>query len=199
MAELTFKLWLDEEMTRPLQVVNGKPRLSLNFNNVQDLIFPLWLGSNAVNRVLDRQVGNTDTHIKIGIGEAAQGWQAGMAVTAGRIVQPENGFMYRTRNGGATGTVQPVWPMAPDTGIDDGSVRWVNTGRAFDQSFFGLALSEAAAQTSTAQVVNIAPTLPSGAAVVIWVRARNTDAYLRSDESDPILKFEINKVVEKAA
>ena len=197
MAELTFKLWLDEGMTRPLQVVNGKPVMRIEFNGAETKTGVLYFGSPVVNRKLEVQASSTDTNVKLNVAEANQAWQASKAVTTGQIVQPENGFMYRATKGGTTGAVAPVWPTAPDMAVDDGSTRWVNIGKAFDISEFKLALSEVGL-TSGLTIVNLPAVINSGAAIPVWFKATNTDAYLRSDATDPIIRIQINKVTEKA-
>ena len=197
MAELSFKLWLDEAMTAALPVENGAPVLRIEFNGAEAKTGVLYFGSKTVGRQLGVQASSTDTKIKLSVAEANQAWMVGKAVTAGKIVQPENGFMYRSIKGGTTASTAPTWPTTPDTGVDDGTTRWVNIGRAFDMSNLKLALSESAL-TSATQTINLAAILNSGAPVAVWFRAANTDAYLRSDATDPIVRIQINKVIEKA-
>ena len=197
MAELTYKLWQDEAMTVALPVVNGMPVLRIEFNGAESKTGVLYFGSKSVGRQLGVQASSTDTKIKLSVAEASQAWQAGKAVTAGKIVQPENGYMYRASKGGTTGSVAPVWPTAADTGVDDGTTRWVNIGKAFDMSEFKLAASEAGL-TSGLTVLNLPATINSGTAIPVWFKATPTDAYLRSDATDPIIRIQINKVTEKA-
>ena len=197
MAELTYKLWQDEAMTVALPVENGAPVLRIEFNGAESKTGVLYFGSKTVGRQLGVQASSTDTKIKLSVAEANQAWVASKAVTAGKIVQPENGFMYRAIKGGTTGSATPVWPTTPDTGVDDGTTRWVNIGRAFDMSNLKLASSESGL-VSGLQTLDLAATLASGAAVPIWFKAINTDAGLRSDATDPIVRIQINKVTEKA-
>ena len=197
MAELTYKLWQDEAMTVALPVENGVPVLRIEFNGAESKTGVLYFGSKTVGRQLGVQASSTDTKIKLSVAEASQAWQAGKAVTAGKIVQPENGYMYRASKGGTTGSVTPVWPTAADTGVDDGTTRWVNIGKAFDVSDIKLATSESGL-TDGSQTIDLATTLASGVPVPIWFKATNTDAYLRSDATDPIVHIQINKVTEKA-
>ena len=197
MAELTFKLWQDEAMTAALPVENGVPVLRIEFNGAETKTGVLYFGSPVVNRKLEVQASSTDTNVKLNVAEANQAWQASKAVASGQIVQPENGFMYRATKGGTTGTTAPIWPTTPDMAVDDGSTRWVNIGKAFDMSEFKLAASEAGL-TSGLTVLNLPATINSGAAIPIWFKATNTDAYLRSDATDPIIRIQINKVTEKA-
>ena len=197
MAELTFKLWQDEAMTVALPVENGVPVLRIEFNGAESKTGVLYFGSKTVGRLLGVQASSTDTKIKLSVAEASQAWQAGKAITAGKIVQPENGYMYRASKGGSTGTTAPVWPTTPDMAVDDGTTRWVNIGKAFDMSEFKLASSEAGL-TSGLTIVNLPAVINSGAAIPIWFKATNTDAYLRSDATDPIIRIQINKVTEKA-
>ena len=197
MADLSFKFWLDEAMTAALPVENGAPVLRIEFNGAETKTGVLYFGSKTVGRQLGVQASSTDTKIKLSVAEANQAWAAGKAVTAGKIVQPENGFMYRAVKGGTTGSTAPTWPTIPDTGVDDGTTRWVNIGRAFDMSNLKLASSESGF-ASGLQTLDLAATLASGAAVPIWFKAVNTDAYLRSDATDPIIRIQINKVTEKA-
>ena len=197
MAELTFKLWQDEAMTAALPVENGVPVLRIEFNGAETKTGVLYFGSPVVNRKLEVQASSTDTNVKLNVAEANQAWQASKAVASGQIVQPENGFMYRASKGGTTGTTAPIWPTTPDMAVDDGSTRWVNIGKAFDMSEFKLAASEAGL-TSGLTVLNLPATINSGAAIPIWFKATNTDAYLRSDATDPIIRIQINKVTEKA-
>ena len=197
MAELTFKLWQDEAMTVALPIENGAPVLRIEFNGAETKTGVLYFGSKTVGRQLGVQASSTDTKIKLSVAEASQAWQAGKAVTAGKIVQPENGYMYRASKGGSTGTTAPVWPTTPDMAVDDGTTRWVNIGKAFDMSEFKLASSEAGL-TSGLTVLNLPATINSGAAIPVWFKAANTDAYLRSDATDPIIRIQINKVTEKA-
>ena len=197
MADLTFKLWQDEAMTIPLPVENGKPVLRIEFNGAEVKTGTLFFGSKAIGRQLAVQAASTDTKIKLFVTEANQAWTAGKAVTSGKIVQPENGYMYRASKGGTTGAAAPLWPTVVDTGVDDGTTRWVNIGRSFDMSNLKLASSESGL-VSGLQTLDLAATLASGAAVPIWFKAVNTDAYLRSDATDPIVRIQINKVTEKA-
>ena len=197
MAELTFKLWLDEGMTRPLQVVNGKPVMRIEFNGAESKQGVLYFGSPLLGRQLKVQASSIDANVKLNVAEANQAWQASKAVTTGQIVQPENGFMYRATKGGTTGTTAPAWPTTPDMAVDDGTTRWVNIGKAFDMSEFKLASSEAGL-TSGLTVLNLPATINSGTAIPVWFKATNTDAYLRSDATDPIIRIQINKVTEKA-
>ena len=197
MAELSFKLWQDEAMTAALPVENGVPVLRIEFNGTETKTGVLYFGSKTVGRQLGVQASSIDTNIKLSAAEANQAWVANKAVTAGKIVQPENGFMYRAAKGGTTASAVPTWPTTSDTGVDDGTTRWVNIGRAFDVSNLKLALSESAL-TSATQTINLAAILNSGAPVAVWFRAVNTDAYLRSDATDPIVRIQINKVTEKA-
>ena len=197
MAELTFKLWQDEAMTAALPVENGVPVLRIEFNGAETKTGVLYFGSPVVNRKLEVQASSTDTNVKLNVAEANQAWQASKAVASGQIVQPGNGFMYRATKGGTTGTTAPIWPTTPDMAVDDGSTRWVNIGKAFDMSEFKLAASEAGL-TSGLTVLNLPATINSGAAIPIWFKATNTDAYLRSDATDPIIRIQINKVTEKA-
>ncbi|UOO89491.1 hypothetical protein LVJ82_00480 [Vitreoscilla massiliensis] len=197
MAELTFKLWLDAEMTIPLPLENGKPVLRLEFNGAESKTGLLYFGSPNPSRQLSVQESSTDTKIKLSVAEANQAWVAGKAVTSGKIVQPENGYMYRASKGGTTGATAPTWPTVVDTGVDDGTTRWVNIGKAFDMSDIKLASSESGLASGN-QVLDLAATLASGAPVPIWFKATNTDAYLRSDATDPIIRIQINKVTEKA-
>ena len=194
---LTYQLWLDEAMTQALPLENGVPVLRIEFNGAEAKIGTLYFGSKEIGRQLAVQESSTDTKIKLSIAEANQAWVAGKAVTSGKIVQPENGFMYRASKGGTTGAAAPVWPTAVDNGVDDGTTRWVNIGKAFDKSDIKLASSESGLASGT-QTLDLAATLASGVPVPIWFRATNTDAYLRSDATDPIIRIQINKVTEKA-
>ena len=197
MADLSFKFWLDEQMTIPLPIVNGMPVMRIEFNGAESKQGVLYFGSPLLGRQLTFQAASTDTNVKLNVAEANQAWQASKAVVSGQIVQPENGFMYRATKGGTTGSVAPVWPTAADTGVDDGSTRWVNIGKAFDISEFKLASSESGL-TSGLTVLNLPATINSGTAIPVWFKATNTDAYLRSDATDPIIRIQINKVTEKA-
>ena len=197
MADLSFKFWLDEQMTIPLPIVNGMPVMRIEFNGAESKQGVLYFGSPLLGRQLTVQAASTDTNVKLNVAEANQAWQASKAVVSGQIVQPENGFMYRATKGGTTGSVAPVWPTAADTGVDDGSTRWVNIGKAFDISEFKLASSESGL-TSGLTVLNLPATINSGTAIPVWFKATNTDAYLRSDATDPIIRIQINKVTEKA-
>ena len=197
MADLTFKLWQDEAMTVALPVDNGAPVLRIEFNGAESKTGVLYFGSKTVGRQLGVQASSTDANPKLIVAESNQAWVASKAVTAGKIVQPENGYMYRASNGGTTGATVPVWSTTVDTGIDDGTTRWVNIGKAFDMSEFKLALSESGL-VSGLSVVNLPPVVNSGVAIPIWFKATNTDQYLRSDSTDPIVRIQINKVTEKA-
>ena len=197
MAELTFKLWQDEAMTIPLPIENGKPVLRIEFNGAETKTGLLYFGSKTAGRQLGVQASSTDANPKLIIAETNQAWVASKAVTAGKIVQPENGYMYRASKGGTTGATAPTWPTTADTGVDDGTTRWVNIGKAFDMSEFKLASSEAGL-TSGLTVLNLPATINSGTAIPVWFKATNTDAYLRSDATDPIIRIQINKVTEKA-
>ena len=197
MAELTFKLWQDEAMTVALPVENGVPVLRIEFNGAESKAGVLYFGSKTAGRQLGVQASSTDANPKLIVAETNQAWVASKAVTAGKIVQPENGYMYRATKGGTTGTTAPIWPTTLDTGIDDGSTRWVNIGKAFDMSEFKLASSESGL-TSGLSVLNLPATINSGTAIPVWFKATNTDAYLRSDATDPIIRIQINKVTEKA-
>ena len=197
MAELTFKLWQDEAMTVALPVENGVPVLRIEFNGAESKTGVLYFGSKTTGRQLGVQASSTDANPKLIVAEANQAWVASKAVTAGKIVQPENGYMYRASKGGTTGATAPTWPTTADTGVDDGSTRWVNIGKAFDMSEFKLASSEAGL-TSGLTVLNLPATINSGTAIPVWFKATNTDAYLRSDATDPIIRIQINKVTEKA-
>ena len=197
MAELTYKLWQDEDMTIPLPIENSKPVLRIEFNGAETKEGVLYFGSKTVGRQLGVQASSTDANPKLIVAETNQAWVASKAVTAGKIVQPENGYMYRATKGGTTGTTAPIWTTTLDTGIDDGTTRWVNIGKAFDMSFIKLALSEAGL-TGGLTIVNLPAVINSGAAIPVWFKATNTDAYLRSDATDPIIRIQINKVTEKA-
>lgn len=197
MAELSFKLWQDEAMTIPLPVENGKPVLRIEFNGAETKTGLLYFGSKTAGRQLGAQESSTDANPKLIVAETNQAWVASKAVTAGKIVQPENGYMYRASKGGTTGATAPIWPTSIDTGIDDGTTRWVNIGKAFDMSEFKLAASESGL-TSGLTVLNLPATINSGTAIPVWFKATNTDAYLRSDATDPIIRIQINKVTEKA-
>ena len=197
MAELSFKFYTDEQMTAPLPVENGKPVLRIEFNGAETKQGVLYFGSKPLGRQLAPQASSTDTNVKLLVAEANQAWAASTDVVSGQIVQPENGFMYKASKGGKTGTAAPVWPTAPDMGVDDGTTRWVNIGKAFDMSEFKLALSESGL-VSGLSVVNLPPVVNSGVAIPIWFKATNTDQYLRSDSTDPIVRIQINKVTEKA-
>ena len=197
MSNLSFKFFTDEQMTTPLPVVNGKPIMRIEFNGAESKTGVLYFGSPILGRQLTVQAASTDTNVKLNVAEANQAWQASKTVVSGQIVQPENGFMYRATKGGTTGTTAPVWPTTTDTGVDDGTTRWVNIGKAFDMSEFKLASSESGL-TSGLSVLNLPATINSGTAIPVWFKATNTDAYLRSDATDPIIRIQINKVTEKA-
>ena len=197
MAELTFKLWQDEAMTVALPVENGVPVLRIEFNGAESKAGVLYFGSKTAGRQLGVQASSTDANPKLIVAETNQAWVASKAVTAGKIVQPENGYMYRSSKGGTTGTTEPIWPTTHDMAVDDGSTRWVNIGKAFDMSEFKLASSESGL-TSGLSVLNLPATINSGTAIPVWFKATNTDAYLRSDATDPIIRIQINKVTEKA-
>ena len=197
MADLSFKFWLNEQMTTPLPIVNGKPVMRIEFNGAETKTGVLYFGSPVVNRKLEVQASSTDTNVKLNVAEANQAWQASKTVVSGQIVQPENGFMYRASKGGTTGATVPVWPTTPDMAVDDGTTRWLNIGKAFDISEFKLALSESGL-TSGLTVLDLPATINSGTAIPVWFKATNTDAYLRSDATDPIIRIQINKVTEKA-
>ena len=197
MAELTYKLWQDEDMTVALPVENGVPVLRIEFNGAESKTGVLYFGSKTAGRQLGVQASSADANPKLIVAEANQAWVASKAVTAGKIVQPENGYMYRASKGGTTGATAPTWPTTADTGVDDGTTRWVNIGKAFDMSEFKLASSEAGL-TSGLTVLNLPATINSGTAIPVWFKATNTDAYLRSDATDPIIRIQINKVTEKA-
>ena len=194
---ISFKFFIDEQMTTPLPVVNGKPIMRIEFNGAESKQGVLYFGSPLLGRQLTVQASSTDTNVKLNVAEANQAWVASKAVTAGKIVQPENGYMYRASKGGTTGATAPTWPTTADTGVDDGTTRWVNIGKAFDMSEFKLASSEAGL-TSGLTVLNLPATINSGTAIPVWFKATNTDAYLRSDATDPIIRIQINKVTEKA-
>ena len=194
---ISFQFFTDEQMTTPLPVVNGKPVMRIEFNGSESKQGVLYFGSPVLGRQLTVQAASTDTNVKLNVAEANQAWQASKAVTTGQIVQPENGFMYRASKGGTTGTVAPAWPTTPDMAVDDGTTRWVNIGKAFDMSEFKLASSESGL-TRGLTVLNLPATINSGTAIPVWFKATNTDAYLRSDATDPIIRIQINKVTEKA-
>ena len=194
---ISFKFFIDEQMTTPLPIVNGKPIMRIEFNGAESKQGVLYFGSKLLGRQLTPQASSTDTNVKLIVAEANQAWAASKDVVSGQIVQPENGFMYKASKGGKTGTTAPVWPTTPDMAVDDGTTRWVNIGKAFDMSEFKLALSESGL-VSGLSVVNLPPVVNSGAAIPIWFKATNTDAYLRSDATDPIIRIQINKVTEKA-
>jgi hypothetical protein len=194
---LSFKFFTDEQMTTPLPVVNGKPVMRIEFNGAESKQGVLYFGSPLLGRQLKVQAASTDINVKLNVAEANQAWQASKAVASGQIIQPENGFMYRASKGGTTGATVPVWPTTPDMAVDDGTTRWVNIGKAFDMSEFKLASSEAGL-TSGLTVLNLPATINSGTAIPVWFKATNTDAYLRSDATDPIIRIQINKVTEKA-
>ena len=194
---ISFKFFIDEQMTTPLPIVSGKPVMRIEFNGAESKQGVLYFGSPLQGRQLTVNAASTDTNVKLNVAEANQAWQASKAVVSGQIVQPENGFMYRATKGGTTGAAAPAWPVTPDMAVDDGSTRWVNIGKAFDISEFKLALSEAGL-TSGLTIVNLPAVINSGAAIPIWFKATNTDAYLRSDATDPIIRIQINKVTEKA-
>ena len=197
MADLTFKLWQNQAMTAALPIENGMPVLRIEFNGAESKTGVLYFGSKTTGRQLSVQASSTDANIKLNIAEANQVWAASKAVTTGKIVQPENGYMYRASKGGVTGATAPAWPTTADTGVDDGTTRWVNIGRAFDMTNLKIALSESGLASGT-QLVNLAAVLNSNAPVPIWFKATNTDAHLRSDATDPIVRIQINKVSEKA-
>ena len=197
MADLSFKFWLNEQMTTPLPIVNGKPVMRIEFNGAESKQGVLYFGSPLLGRQLTVQAASTDINVKLNVAETNQAWQASKAVVSGKIVQPENGFMYRATKGGTTGAAAPIWPTTPDMAVDDGSTRWVNIGKAFDISEFKLASSESGL-TSGLTVLNLPATINSGTAIPVWFKATNTDAYLRSDATDPIVRIQINKVTEKA-
>ena len=197
MADLSFKFWLDEAMTSALPIVNGKPVMRIEFNGAESKQGVLYFGSPVLGRQLTVQAASTDINVKLNVAEANQAWQASKVVASGQIKQPENGFMYRATKGGTTGTTAPVWPTTPDMAVNDGTTRWVNIGKAFDMSEFKLAASEAGL-TSGLTVLNLPATINSGTAIPVWFKATNTDAYLRSDATDPIIRIQINKVTEKA-
>ena len=197
MADLTFILWQDQAMTQSLPNFENWPVIRVDYNGVETKTGVLYFGSPLAGKQLALQESSTDTNIKLSIVEANQAWQASKAVTSGKIVQPENGFMYRASKGGTTGATAPVWPLTLDTGVDDGSTRWINIGKAFDMSDILLATSEAGL-SSGKSFVNLAATLNGGAAVPIWFKSVNTDAYARRDDSDPIVEFHINAVIEQA-
>ena len=197
MADLSFKFWLDEAMKSALPIVNGKPVMRIEFNGAESKQGVLYFGSPLMGRQLTVQASSTDTNVKLNAAEANQAWQASKSVLSGKIVQPENGFMYRATKGGTTGAAAPIWPTTPDMAVDDGSTRWVNIGKAFDISEFKLASSESGL-TSGLTVLNLPATINSGTAIPVWFKATNTDAYLRSDATDPIVRIQINKVTEKA-
>lgn len=194
---ISFKFFIDEQMTTPLPIENGVPVLRIEFNGAETKTGILYFGSKTIGRQLGVQASSTDTKIKLSVAEANQAWQAGKAVTAGKIVQPENGYMYRASKGGTTGSTEPTWPTTTDTGVDDGTTRWVNIGKAFDKSFIKLALSESGL-SSGSDIINLPTVINSGAPIPIWFKAINTDAGLRSDATDPIVRIQINKVTEKA-
>ena len=194
---LSFQFYTDEQMTAPLPVENGKPVLRIEFNGAETKQGVLYFGSKSLGRQLTPQASSTDTNVKLLVAEANQSWVASKDVVSGQIVQPENGFMYKASKGGKTGTTAPVWPQVPDMTVDDGTTRWVNIGKAFDMSEFKLSLSESGL-VSGLSVVNLPPVVNSGAAIPIWFKATNTDPYLRSDSTDPIVRIQINKVTEKA-
>ena len=73
----------------------------------------------------------------------------------------------------------------------------MNIGKAFDKSFIKLALSESGL-SSGSDIINLPTVINSGAPIPIWFKAINTDAGLRSDATDPIVRIQINKVTEKA-
>ena len=197
MADLSFKFWLDGAMTNALPIVNGKPVMRIEFNGAESKQGVLYFGSPLLGRQLTVQASSTDTNVKLNVAETNQAWQSSKAVVSGQIVQPENGFMYRATKGGTTGTTAPVWPTTPDMAVNDGTTRWVNIGKAFDMSEFKLAASEAGL-TSGLTVLNLPATINSGTAIPVWFKATNTDAYLRSDATDSIIRIQINKVTEKA-
>ena len=194
---LSFQFYTDEQMTALLPVENGKPVLRIEFNGAETKQGVLYFGSPVLGRQLTVQASSTDTNVKLNVAEANQAWQASKTVVSGKVVQPENGFMYRATKGGTTGTTAPVWPTTPDMAVDDGTTRWVNIGKAFDMSEFKLASSESGL-TSGLSVLNLPATINSGTAIPVWFKATNTDAYLRSDATDPIIRIQINKVTEKA-
>ena len=194
---LSFKFFTDAAMTTSLPIVNGKPVMRIEFNGAESKQGVLYFGSPVLGRQLTVQASSTDTNVKLNVAEANQAWQATKAVLSGQIVQPENGFMYRATKGGTTGATAPVWPTTPDMAVDDGTTRWVNIGKAFDMSEFKLASSESGL-TSGLTVLNLPATINSGTAIPVWFKATNTDAYLRSDATDPIIRIQINKVTEKA-
>ena len=197
MADLSFKFWLDDAMTSALPIVNGKPVMRIEFNGAESKQGVLYFGSPVLGRQLTVQAASTDINVKLNVAETNQAWQSSKAVVSGQIVQPENGFMYRASKGGTTGITAPIWPTTPDIAVDDGSTRWVNIGKAFDISEFKLASSESGL-TSGLTVLNLPATINSGTAIPVWFKATNTDAYLRSDATDPIIRIQINKVTEKA-
>ena len=57
-------------------------------------------------------------------------WTAGTGMENYTLIEPTvpNGFCYETRDGGTTGTAEPVWPLVPGATVVDGTVTWMNIG-----------------------------------------------------------------------
>ncbi|WP_104932297.1 hypothetical protein [Vitreoscilla sp. C1] len=196
---LKFKFYVDEELAQEVQWRNGFPTLPIAYKDAETVIYKFYVGCRDMSRELAVDSSNPDTNIKLMLAEAAQAWQANVAVTAGSMVQPGNGFMYRCISSGISGSTQPVWPTVHGQGVADGTVRYVCAGVAWDISNMFLSQSEEFATTSTAKVANLGPVLDGGAefAVPLWLRAVNPNTSSQNDNNAPIMHLAWNKVIER--
>lgn len=194
----TFKLFYDAEKTQALPIVNGLPVLRVQNNGIVDQVATVYLGSNSAGVRLRPQDGSTDTVVKVSLVEKSQLWEASKAVTAGKIVRPSNGQMYKCTSSGVTGATEPIWPMNAGFAVNDGTAKWVNLGLAYTLNDVALALSHTAAETATAKVVSLpAQILSSDPAIPLFVRIKNNDPELKTDATDCVIQFHYNKVTEE--
>lgn len=191
---ITYQFYRDQAMTQLLPLANGTQQLKIEYNGAETKIAPIFFGSTSSGHKLALQDGVTDTAIVLSVTEKPQPWLANTNVRAGQIIQPSNGKMYKARNAGTTGATSPAFPTTTDLGVNDGTTYWTCLGDAFDQSQIQIGLSATGVFSSS---VNLGAELLSGTAVAIHVKATNTSTEMRSDESDCIVMFSINKVIEK--
>lgn len=200
--ESTFKIWADETMLTEF----GSPtptgnQTNIHHNGKDSQEFMFFLGSKAVSRKMQTAQNSGNDFIQIQVIDILPERKAEHEYSEGNLIEPElnNGFVYQCITGGISGKDAPNWPIGIGSEVRDGAAVFRNVGAKHATSEVRLALSKVGLDKAEAgAALQLAPELPSGVAVAIYVRVTNGVSDVYNSINTPILAIQTNECVEVA-
>lgn len=196
---MAFNIYADEKMQTLFAAANNGNRLlhidSNKAEQIHDFVF--YFGNPQSGTKLQAAQNSGTDQITLSVVNVLPVWGAEKDVIE-RDVVGMNGFIFMAQNSGKTGKTAPSWLNVAGSNTADATVTWRCLGKSHAPAEIQLALSKDGLANATSSV-NLGTTIPSGAAVAVYMRVTNKVADLYTLPAAPQLQLRLNETVETAA